>query len=75
MSKTVPNAVREKAEKIYCNDVEYIGKLDGLEVYREQADEQDTPEPTGLPVLILWDGNRVKTVSGIESLDLLSRFE
>ena len=75
MSKTIPNAVREKAEKIYCNDVKYIGEIDGFEVYNEQADEQDTPEPTGLPVLILWDGKRVKIVDGIESLNLLSRFE
>lgn len=75
MNRKIPNAVIEKAEKIYCNDAEYIGKLDGFEVYREQADEQDTPEPTGLPALILWDGNQAKIVEGIESLDLLSRFE
>jgi len=75
MSKRIPNVVREKAEKIYCNDVEYIGELDGFEVYREQSDEQDTPEPTGLPALILWDGKQAKIVDGIESLDLLSRFE
>ncbi len=75
MNKKIPNAVREKAEKIYCNGIEYLGSLDGFEVYNEHVDEQEMPEPTGLPVLILWDGTQVKIVDGIESLNLLSRFE
>lgn len=72
MNKTIPNEVKALAEEVFCEEPEYLGSIDGSEVYREHQGENN-PDPTGLPTLILWNGNTAKVVSGTDSLQLLSR--
>jgi len=72
MSKTIPNEVKQLAEQLFCGEPEYLGQAEGAEVYGERQGEENSPAPTGLPVLILWDGSRARKVSGTDSLALLS---
>jgi hypothetical protein len=72
MKKNIPNEVKALAEDLFCEEPEYIGSIDGSEVYCEHQSDND-PAPTGLPTLILWNGNKAKVVSGTDSLHLLSR--
>lgn len=71
---TVPPEVIKAAENIYCCEPEYLGIVDGFEVYHEKPDDEDFPLPTGLPVILLWDGKDVRVVSGTESFVYLDPF-
>lgn len=79
MSKNIPNKVSEVAADYGCNHVEYVGTIDGNtrshEVYSiSETDEKGLPIPTGLPVLVLWDGDEVEeVVTGARSLQLLAK--
>lgn len=73
--KPIPKEVCIVAEKIFCEETEYIGNYKEFEVYREKVPSDETPQPTGIPILILWDGKNTKTISGMESLELLSYFD
>ena len=73
--KTTPQEVIAAAKKIFCGEAEFVGVVDGSEVYAEHKEESETPEPTGLPIFILWNGYKTKVVSGLDSLDLLSRLK
>lgn len=81
MSKTIPEKVRETAANEGCNHVEFVGTIEGNtrnhDVYSiSEVDKDGLPVPTGLPVLILWDGEDVEeVVYGARSLKLLSRFQ
>mgnify|MGYP007101829493 CR=1 FL=1 len=86
MSKTIPNKVREVAANEGCNHVEFVGTIvvgtiegntRSHDVFSiSEVDENGLPIPTGLPVLILWDGEEVEeVVTGARSLKLLSRFD
>ena len=75
MSKTIPNEVTALAGKLFCGEAELVGVVDGSEVYAEQREESEKPDPTGLPTYILWNGRKTKVVSGLDSLDLLSRLQ
>lgn len=76
MKKSIPNEVKRIADREACNSINYLGNLDGVEVYSlGEVDENGDPIPNGLPFLALWDGERVETVCGEESLDLLSRLD
>ncbi len=81
MSKTIPNKVRDVAANEGCNHVEYVGTIEGNtrshEVFSiSEVDENGLPIPTGLPVLVLWDGEEVEeVVTGARSLKLLSRLD
>lgn len=80
-NKTIPNKVTEAAADNGCNHVEYLGVIEGNtrshEVYGiSETDENGNPIPTGLPVLVLWDGEQVEeVVYGARSLALLSRLQ
>lgn len=73
--KPIPKEVNIIAEKIFCEETEYIGDYKEFEVYGEKVSTDVTPQPTGIPILILWDGKNTKTISGMESLELLSCFD
>ena len=79
MSKNIPNKVSEVAADYGCNHVEYVGTIDGNtrshEVYSiSETDEKGLPIPTGLPVLVLWDGEDVEeVVTGARRLKLLAK--
>ena len=72
MNKTIPKEVTARAEKLFCGEAEFVGVVDGSEVYAEHTEESETPDPTGLPTYILWDGRKVKVVSGLDSLPTFS---
>lgn len=75
MNKNIPNQVQHIADQEGCNSIEYVGKYKNDEVYSlGEVDENGIPVPTGLPLLVLWNGERAETVSGQKSLDILSRF-
>ena len=75
MSKTIPNEVTALAGKLFCGEAELVGVVDGSEVYAEHREGSEKPDPTGLPTYILWNGRKTKVVSGLDSLDLLSRLQ
>lgn len=72
--KDIPKEVMEIADACFCGVI-YVGVFDGKDVYGEKPSDEYPPEPTGLPSLILWDGEKTEIVSGIESLDILSHIE
>ena len=75
MSKTIPNEVTALAGKLFCGEAELVGVVDRSEIYAEHREESEKPDPTGLPTYILWNGHKTKVVSGLDSLDLLSRLQ
>lgn len=75
MSKTIPNQVSKIAVREGCNHIEFVGAYKGREVYSvSSVDEDSFPVPTGLPMLVLWNGERTEVISGSESLNILSHF-
>ncbi|MBP5764973.1 MAG: hypothetical protein J6W47_07650 [Bacteroidales bacterium] len=72
--KPIPPEVQQLAEKVFCNRTEFLGVVDGFEVYAESDGGKETPDPTGLPTFILWDGNKARIVGGLEALPILSHF-
>ena len=73
--KQIPIEVNNVAKKIFCEEAEYLGDYNEFEVYVKKIPTDDIPQPTGIPILILWDGKNTKTISGMESLELLSYFD
>lgn len=70
--KRIPKPIQEIADRQGCNSVGYIGKRRGKDAYTMGwLDEDGHPEPTGLPVIYLFDGKTVETVGGEEGLGLL----
>lgn len=74
--KKIPKIVEEYASKHGLCEMEYVGEIDGSQVYKEinEVDEDGFPVPTGLPCLILLKDGETKFVGGIEALELLGRF-
>lgn len=77
MDKNIPKEVLDEAAKHRLGEIEYVGTTDKIRVYGEvpETDENGFAVPTGLPVLILWDGKTAKIVSGEDSLPILSGFD
>lgn len=77
MKDNIPKEVLDKATKHRLGEIEYVGTTDNMRVYGEvpEIDENGFAVPTGLPVLILWDGKKAKIVSGEDSLLILSCFD
>ena len=71
----IPAGVHAIADKEGCNHIERVGAVDGFEVFSlsEVDEESGIPIPTGFPLLVLWNGEAIKIVSGEKSLRLLSR--
>lgn len=79
MSKTIPNEVKAAAKRLFPHGATYVGDVSGKEVYSAANDpykeDSSQPAPTGLPTYLLWDGRQVEIVSGLDSLELLSRLQ
>lgn len=73
--KEISQAVKKAALKHGLGIMEYIGKVDGSEVYSEHREETEDGllTPTGLPCLILLTGETVELVAGLDALKLLDR--
>ena len=76
MEKRIPKEVKAIADQECCNQIEYIGQLDGKDVFGIcQVDDTGLPLPTGLPNIVLWDGKKGEVVTGKQSMSLLSRLD
>ncbi|MBR3455752.1 MAG: hypothetical protein IKH26_10545 [Bacteroidaceae bacterium] len=76
MEKNIPEQVRIIAESEACNRIHFCGVDKGSEVYSiSEVNDEGQPIPTGLPVLVLWDGKETTIISGEDSLKLLSRLD
>lgn len=76
MSKNIPNKVQQIADQECCNSVRKVGQYMGRDVYGlGSVDDEGLPIPTGLPLLVLWNGEKTEVVTGEKSLELLSRLE
>lgn len=72
----IPKIISQKAAEQGCNNVEYVGFYKDTKVFGiGQVDKDGFPMPTGLPTLILWDGETAKIVGGEECLLILSSFD
>ena len=69
----IPVKVIKAAEdlKHLGGTLELLGKYNGKDVYTYSFPE---PMTIGMPILYLWDGNKVQVVSGEESLSIISSF-
>lgn len=75
MEKEIPQKVKEVAKKqgYSCKSIGFEGHYEDWEVYGlgNEVDD-DVVLPTGLPTLILWNGNNHKIVSGFDALTIIS---
>jgi len=71
----IPAEINDEAARQGFNSVEYAGCLDGSEYYSVACVSADgTPLPTGLPTFIKDDNGKLSVISGLDGLDLCSRF-
>ncbi len=77
MDNKIPKEVSEAAAKNGLGLMQYVGIANGKQVYGEvpEVDKNGFPIPTGLPTLILWDGETAKIIGGEDSLLILSSFD
>lgn len=69
----VPKEIRDAAKRI-GNSINHYGKIDGKDVYGVgSVDINGVAVPAGLPVFLLWDGEKVSQVGGYDALNLLHR--
>lgn len=74
-SYNIPSAIRNEAARQGFNSVEYAGCLDGSEYYSVACVSDDgTHLPTGLPTFIKDNNGELSVISGMDGLDLCSRF-
>ena len=75
-TRPIPPMVKTIADEEACNNIEYVGAYDGKDVYAlGEVGDDGLPIPTGLPMLVLWDGKHTDVVSGEESLVLLGQLD
>ena len=80
MSTIIPNNVIKVAADHGCNHVEYVDKINESknvqEIYsKNEVDDDGYYVPSGLTVLILWNGKEVEeVVTSTPALELLSHF-
>lgn len=71
----IPSEINDEAARQGFNSVEYAGCLDGSEYYSVACVSADgTPLPIGLPTFIKDDNGELSVISGLDGLDLCSRF-
>ena len=72
-------AVEGTAQGIECGKADGLRFLvlqDGKDVFAlGEVGDEGVPIPTGLPMLVLWDGKHADVVSGEESLAFLSQLD
>ncbi len=73
----IPKAVKDLADKIGCDNPQFVGVVDGAEVYstNEYFDVPDGEPypPTGLPTYIVYKDGKASEVYGRAGLHLASR--
>lgn len=69
----IPITVTREAEKRGLGKMQFLGTVDGSQVYGEihGKDENGLSVPTGLPCFILLKNGKTDFVSGTEALRLL----
>lgn len=71
----IPKIVWQIANDNGYNSVEFVGEIDGAEVYGMGiVGEDNIPEPIGLPELVLLRNGETEIVFGEDALKLLARF-
>lgn len=74
--KNIPDIVKQVANDNGYNSVEFIGEIEGAQVYGMGIVGKDNiPEPIGLPELVLLRNGEIQIVSDEEALKLLARFQ
>lgn len=72
----IPKIVKQTAEENGCNSVNFVGVLDGFQVFGcSNIGKNGIAVPQGLPTLILLKDGKTKFVSGEEGLELAGRFQ
>lgn len=72
----IPKIVKQTAEGNGCNSVNFVGVLDGFQVFGcSNIGKNGIAVPQGLPTLILLKDGKTKFVSGEEGLELAGRFQ
>lgn len=70
----IPKIVWQIANDNGYNSVEFVGEIDGAEVYGMGiVGEDNIPEPIGLPELVLLRNGDIEIVGGEESMRLLKK--
>lgn len=70
-----PDYIKEEAARNGFNSIDYTGRLDGSDYYSVGiADENGFPLPTGLPTFIKDSDGKLSIISGLDGLDLCSKF-
>ena len=73
--KNIPDIVKKVASDNGYNSVEFIGEIEGAQVYGMGIiGKNNIPEPIGLPELVLLRNGETQIASGEEALKLLARF-
>lgn len=69
----IPKKVLEAAKPLLTdiNFVEYLGRFKGRDAY---ILKYTIPVNTGFPFVYLYKNNKVQTVSGFDSLDIIDSF-
>ena len=72
----VPKIIQDIAEENGYNSVNFVGVLDGSQVFGcSNIDEDGLVVPQGLPTLILLKDGKTKVVSGEDGFELSGRFQ
>jgi len=72
----VPKIIQKKAEENGYNSVNFVGVLDGSQVFGcSNIGKNGIAVPQGLPTLILLKDGKTKVVSGEEGFELAGRFQ
>jgi len=70
----IPEIIKIEAQKHACNDIQYVGCIDGREVFGIGAiDENGNSLPTGLPKCLILKDSVVEYLHGNAVFDLYSR--
>lgn len=70
----IPKIIQETAKKHGFNSVNYVGEIDGSQVFGcSEIGKDGLAVPQGLPTLILLKNGETKFINGNEGLELASR--
>ena len=71
----IPEYIKEEAAQNGFNSIEYAGRSDGSDYYSVGiVDVEGCPLPTGLPTFIKDSDGTLSIISGLDGLDLCSKF-
>ena len=71
----IPDYINAEAAQNGFNSIEYAGRLDGSDYYSVGiVDQKGCPVPTGFPTFIKDSDGKLFIISGLDGLDLCSKF-